>query len=342
MDYKKMKKAELIEECRKMGIPAEGTVDELRKRLQDEKDKTSLTDPDAQDIPYRLMDAEDDMIIEADLQGRLLEKYVYEIEVWDHETNKKKKIHELSATGIDNCCRASADKLGEVYRVIDLKEREDDDNYFASVKVGRYKISYDDNGNPHEILLDTSLGSKRQAKKYQKKGGGTGLDTFAYEKCIRKAERNGKRQLLPMTFILRMIEEYVKKGKVHTIRQPQPISEGIRQELIGLSGGYEQLKKIAMKVIGFDDTTKLTLLDSDRIKNHIKNQRKEVPEIPESINQLYESLEKLTGDSFAPTRREASWAKNYLKYKDEAEKKMTASLNKEINEARSRVEEGKI
>lgn len=159
-------------------------------------------------MPYKLMDAEDEKQILAEMRGEIIDTFVYSF-----VDRSGKEITGLSKVGIDNVCRESASK-GEVFRVIDEPViKEDDKAVNVVVKVGRYLQKPDGK----EIMLDTTFGAKREEKFRNNR-----FNPFFFETAMSKAERNAKRKLMPENLIIEMIKKYKQQGKVKTVKQPQP------------------------------------------------------------------------------------------------------------------------
>ena len=317
MDFNKMKKDALIDEARERKIDATGSVDELRERLKLHESNTSIINPKAEDIPYRLMDMEDDKAFLDSIKGILMKKYVYSVDGKEG----------LSAVGIDNCCLALADKKLEVLRIMKTEVKEEGEYFYAMVEVGKYKIYKDKDGMMHEQLLNTCLGSKRQWKKYKGRNGSIQPDTFAYEKCITKAERNGKDGLIDMPFKLRMIEAYKEQGNIKVLDTPKYIEEKIRKSLITEAGGHENLKKVMLKTCGYDSSTHILETDLEMIRQAIEKEKNpEIPEMPIPVDRMYDELEKISGTKYPKTRRETTWGKYVVKFEKHAQSRIIEKL----------------
>ena len=158
-------------------------------------------------LPFRLMDALDDELIIAELEGRMPEILTY------HFSDKGQEIWGLSKAGVDEATGELA-KQGEVIRELELNFTDGREEAYFTVKAGRYVISKDG----QEILLDTKFGTKRQAKKTA-----TGKDnTFWYEQGSIKACRNASMRLIPKTIVQAVIENAKKKGRVKEVKEEKP------------------------------------------------------------------------------------------------------------------------
>lgn len=163
-------------------------------------------------LPYELMDSEDEKQILAEMKGEVITAFVYSF-----QDKSGREVTGLSKVGVDNVCRESANK-GEVFRVIGdpiIQDSEDAINFV--VKVGRFALRPDGKG----VMLDTTLGAKRQLKKKLIKNKMQD-DPFFFETGLSKAERNAKRKLLPEKMILEMIKKFKAEGKVKNLRPNQP------------------------------------------------------------------------------------------------------------------------
>ena len=158
-------------------------------------------------LPFKLMDALDDQLIIAELEGRMPEILTY------HFTDKGQEVWGLSKAGVDEATGELA-KQGEVIREMELNFTDGKDEAFFNVKAGRYAIAK----NGQEVLLDTKFGTKRQGKKTAK-----GNDNiFWYEQGSIKACRNASMRLIPKTIVQAVIENAKQKGKVKEVKELEP------------------------------------------------------------------------------------------------------------------------
>ena len=154
-------------------------------------------------LPFKLMDALDDQLIIAELEGRMPEILTY------HFSDKGQEVWGLSKAGVDEATGELA-KQGEVIRELELNFTDGQEEAFFNVKAGRYIVSKDGK----EILLDTKFGTKRQSKTTS-----TGkVNSFWYEQGSIKACRNASMRLIPKTIVQAVIENAKKKGKVKEIK----------------------------------------------------------------------------------------------------------------------------
>ncbi len=172
-------------------------------------------------LPFVMMDAADDALIIAELEGRILETWVYEF------SSGGQKVQGLSKIGIDQATRELA-KKGEVLRELEHEYKIDptDKGYMLfTVKVGRYAISQ----NGQEILLDTAIGAKRQWTKMLRRDGRVAPDPFWFEKGLAKAARNAKHRLIPEEIKSKILAFAKKKGRVQEIKPEQPPESSSQQ-----------------------------------------------------------------------------------------------------------------
>jgi hypothetical protein len=155
-------------------------------------------------LPFRIMDALDDELIIAELEGRMPEVLTY------HFTDKGQEVWGLSKAGVDEATGELA-KQGEVIREIELDFTDGENEAFFKVKAGRFVISK----NGQEILLDTKFGTKRQSKKTVKGND----NSFWYEQGSIKACRNASMRLIPKTIVQAVIENAKQKGKVKEVKK---------------------------------------------------------------------------------------------------------------------------
>ena len=153
-------------------------------------------------LPFKLMDALDDALIIAELEGRMPEILTY------HFSDKGQEVWGLSKAGVDEAtCELS--KQGEVIRELELNFVDGKEEAYFIVKAGRYVISK----QGQEVLLDTKFGTKRQGKKTI-----SGKDnSFWYEQGSIKACRNASMRLIPKTIVQAVIENAKSKGKVKEV-----------------------------------------------------------------------------------------------------------------------------
>lgn len=262
------KKEKLRHQLEQLGVPYQekDNIKTLQKKISK---APAAVQTDESQMPYALMDAEDDKQILASMRGAQLEDFVYYF-----ETKSKKAIVGLSKAGVDELCRQSAKREGIIYETEGIVNQRHEGEYFeVTVKVTTYKIIFDKKAMKFvKIPLGTHLGSKRQWKKMRLVGGTFVPDDFWYEKAIVKAERNAKHDLLPYQFIKASIRKYLQhkkrragtgeKSNVKQIQLDSLISTAELQIIHGIGTEYG--------------------MDHNKITNLAKNRRM----IQTSINEL--------------------------------------------------------
>jgi len=137
-------------------------------------------------VDYQTLDQLDEQQIVAELQGALLDQYVYSFE------SGGRKVVGLSWAGV----KAVAAKLGPI--ACDLLElRDTGDTYLVVVKATAPDGT-------------TRIGAAEQPKTQQTKRGEQ-PDPFALPKAVSKAQRNAIRALLPETLITEMVRVYLEQ-----------------------------------------------------------------------------------------------------------------------------------
>ncbi len=159
-------------------------------------------------LPFRMMDALDDQLIIAELEGRMPEILTY------HFSDRGQEVWGLSKAGVDEAT-GELSKQGEVIRELELNFTDGEKEAYFTVKAGRYVIAK----SGQEVLLDTKFGTKRQPKKTTKKDGSQVDNSFWYEQGSIKACRNASMRLIPKTIVQAVIENAKKVGKVKEVKQ---------------------------------------------------------------------------------------------------------------------------
>jgi len=283
-----MKKSELRAELDKLKIPY--TDSDTNAVLKEKLGQAKLTEnagPPTPFQPFMLMDAEDENQIMAEIQGAMVDKFVF--------CFKDKGGHEvvgLSKAGVDQICRESSNK-GEVYRIMetaegkmDMEVKETEKTYQVRVRVGRYALIKDREGMPAgEQLLDTHVGSKQQQKYKKMRSGQLMLDPFGYEVACSKAIRNAKRDLLPYTFVTEMIKKFRKGGKNEkVIDMDAKATEGQIRFIhaVGIECGYthEHLTALCKQEFSCESVAGLRMQQVNELVNMMKENKKgDTPEI---------------------------------------------------------------
>jgi hypothetical protein len=168
---------------------------------------------------YEFLDHEDAKQIVEEINGAVLEQYIYYAE------GKPR----LSYAGVQWASREYARKK-EFFRVIPgtlqwAVDEKDPEYLLITLGCGRYVIE-----EGKEILADSCVGAKRVWRKMQLKDKPDGTkgdvvpDRFFFEKGVGMAERNGKKKLLPTEFVTELVAKYLaSKGKVPPPAKPTPV-----------------------------------------------------------------------------------------------------------------------
>jgi len=154
---------------------------------------------------FEIMDREDERLIVEEIIGKMLDTYVYEIEI-----KKGKKVYGLSVAGVADACRYISQR-GEFIRIEDPPQIIcDDDGCLANVIAKRYIRSADGNF----VCADAALGTKYEPRVKLREDGTPWTDRFYREVAVSKAERNAKLKLIPETVKIMIINKYkeMKKG----------------------------------------------------------------------------------------------------------------------------------
>lgn len=186
-------------------------------------DERELAQPDSQH--FELTDMLDDEQTLAEMQGQVLNEYVYKVQRWNPETKRKEDQYLLSKAGVNWACRQYA-KNREAIRIVGhpmvVADPSDPEYILVTVQAQRFVLA-----NGKEIGMDSEFGSKRQWRKMQKKDvwengvmvrkGEIELDPFFYEKAISKAQRNAKLALMDAAFIAKVVQAAIEKKRVRDV-----------------------------------------------------------------------------------------------------------------------------
>lgn len=313
-----MKKEDIKKKLAEKGVEftENNTTEELAQKLKEAVGVKS------ESTPFVLMEVEDDHEILAEIQGAVLDAYVYSFRQGD------KEVIGLSKAGVEAVCRESADKKGEAYRVIDYKVEEDADYVKVIVKSGRYRI-IDTQGDIREILIDTAIGAKRQSKNIRGRDGRVTPNPFAFEVAISKAQRNAKMSLLPHKFITEMMKRFRKDGNVRTVMagaKVTPKQIGFLHAIATESGvSHEKLAELIKKEFGYEHINQLEMSQVNRVAELLRNAKTSLPPIPTEVKKLFEAR-----GFTLPAKQEALWAK------------ALSVSNNDVWEATDAVKEGRV
>lgn len=251
---------------------------------------------DVGSLPFVLMDKLDDSLIIAELEGKMPDVLTY------HFKDKGQEIWGLSKAGVDEA-KAELSKQGEALRVLDYQYIDQPDCGMFIVKVGRYVISKDGK----EIMLDSTLGSKRQPKKtvYGKD------NPFWFEQGISKAQRNAFHSLIPKSIVQAVIEYSKTHGKVKEVSsngdyeqktRPKDAQEGQENPKSIPEHGVKEGFISVPQARRFYALAKQTGVEDDVIKTWLKNNygissTKEIPlaKYDEIVKAVQEQLPEFVG-----------------------------------------------
>jgi hypothetical protein len=162
--------------------------------------------------PFEVMDKMDDQLIIQEIEGRIVNTWVY------HFRQNGQEQWGLSKVGVDAACSELA-KKGEVIRELEVKYDVDPtskEHVLFVAKAGRYAVGRDGK----EVLLDTAIGTKRQGLKTTKTNGAVIDNSFWFEQGATKALRNARSRLIGEEIRSRIIAFAKKNDRVQVIDAP--------------------------------------------------------------------------------------------------------------------------
>jgi len=160
--------------------------------------------------PYQIMDSLDDALIEAEIENRIVNTWVYAFTGSDGKFQSG-----LSKIGVDACCTEMA-KTGHVIREGEVKFAPDpisSEHILFQGPATRYAI----NREGQEVKMESVNGTKRQWIRMKLKTGKVIDDPFWFEKGAMKALRNARARLIPEEIRTKIILLAKTKGKVKNI-----------------------------------------------------------------------------------------------------------------------------
>lgn len=191
--------------------PAEAPAENLREVQESElessqseegtvTDETEKKEETSQD--FKNIELADEAQIMDELEGAVFDRdaYIY----------ARQGKYRLTYAGVLFACRELA-KHGEAIRIVgDAIIGYDPSNpEYLTVQVKAQRIKVD---SGREMLLDSSIGSKRKWVKERLKDGSVQEDPYFWEKAVSMAQRNAKYPLLPQKFVGELIER-IRTGK---------------------------------------------------------------------------------------------------------------------------------
>ena len=168
--------------------------------------------------PFQAMDALDDELIIAEIEGRIVDKWVYHFPGAPGE----KEVWGLSKVGVDQACRVMAAQ-GEAIREENIEWTIDPtDNRYVLFKGFASRVIVSKEGI--EAVLDRAAGTKRQCTMVVKRSGITkDKNAFWFEQGTVKALRNARSRLLSEEVVGKIMAMAKEKGKTREVAVP-PIS----------------------------------------------------------------------------------------------------------------------
>lgn len=224
---------------------------------------------------YRVFDQLDEEQIVAEIEGRVTQAWVYEV---NGETGISKK-------GVDQCMLEMT-KSGWLFDELDVNVTPDpaNDQYcLFSAKVKAYRYTKEG----HKLEQGTQIGSKRQWRKMYAKGKVTD-DPFWYEKGCAKAIRNAKMRFIPVEIEAAVIALSKKeKGRVKQVgnaepEEPEPTPQDVLEQRwakrlrymmnwfkkeFGDTKDDERIKEYLGNIVGEDILSKKEFVENDDMWN---------------------------------------------------------------------------
>lgn len=176
---------------------------------------TEHADQETMTRALRVFDGMDDRAIVAHLNGKATGSWAYRIQVGGQW------VEGLSVDGVQEIIRRLA-AGGEVIREISCELTYEDAGEARFVATaGRYIISPDG----REVLMDTAIRGKRQAKVLRRRDGREQADEHWFEKGVAKAVRNAAEALIPEVGKQRILEDARNSGRM--TQAPASCDEGL-------------------------------------------------------------------------------------------------------------------
>jgi hypothetical protein len=170
-----------------------------------------------EDNVYQVMDHLDDSLIEAELENRIADTWVYSF------SSGGKQQTGLSKVGVDECCNEMA-KQGNIIREGKVEYQRDpiSDEHVLFQGIAT-RVVHDREGN--EAMMESVNGTKRQWVKMKLKDGKVVDDPFWFEKGSMKALRNAKSRLISATVRTKIIMIAKDKGRVRDVGSSESTEE---------------------------------------------------------------------------------------------------------------------
>ncbi len=177
---------------------------------------TEHADQETMTRALRVFDGMDDRAIVEHLNGKATGSWAYRIQVGGQT------VEGISVDGVQEIIRRLA-AGGEVIREVSCELTYEDAAEARFVATaGRYIVSADG----REVLMDTAIRGKRQAKVMRRRDGREQADEHWFEKGVAKAVRNAAEALIPEVGKQRILEDARNSGRMAQA-SPAASSEGL-------------------------------------------------------------------------------------------------------------------
>lgn len=184
-----------VEQIKEAGYTKDELLEELQRhekeryaREKEHTEKKDIAPVNSEQEPYILMDKRDDEQIISEIQGRVLDEYVYSFPGHHGE------VVGLSWAGVKEVAR----RMGNI-SIEEIKITETEDTYRVLAKA------------KDTVRGITMYGVSEVSKTMTLRDGRVVPDTFALQKAVSKAQRNAIRALIPETVIKTMIDEFRRR-----------------------------------------------------------------------------------------------------------------------------------
>lgn len=176
------------------------------------KDGLAVLPQEPQENAYELMERRDDEQILAELQGRFLDEYVYEINQDGHPVTGLSWIGTKEASREYGGIQVPLEKL----KIVEENEKS------ITIAV-----------EARDVFTGTSrIGVKRQSKMLRRRDGSVMENPFYFEQATSKAQRNAINAVIPYTFVKAWIQLKRKGSTPQEKEQAQAQIQQIREEAL--------------------------------------------------------------------------------------------------------------
>ena len=183
--------------------------------------------------PFQAMDSLDDEAIMAEIEGRVVDKWVYHFPSSETDDDgQRKEVWGLSKVGVDQAALEMA-RSGEVLREEDVEWTTDPtDSKYVLFKAFAKRVAVSKDGK--EVILDQVVGVKRQCLFFVKYGKiSQKQNAFWFEQGSMKAMRNARSRLISEEVRSKIMALAKDKGKVKKVVdvQAEPLAEESNETL---------------------------------------------------------------------------------------------------------------